>query len=205
MRVADWKTWLRELPREAWTAVVGVLILSAFLLLLLITSVWSSLFESWSEIAKNEPRIARLRGYQLFQSSILESASEAKVLLDELAFAAVADQSQTGAQLQQLLRGFAEDAGLTVRGSQLLPAAQQATTPEGFAQLTVELQMRGLPLALNLFLRDVYEHSPRLKVTELDVVKVRDRRSSRRRDQTERLEVQDLDLSIQVAALMVSI
>ena len=205
MRVADWKTWLRELPREAWTAVVGVLILSAFLFLLLITSVWSSLFESWSEIAKNEPRIARLRGYQLFQSSILESASEAKVLLDELAFAAVADQSQTGAQLQQLLRGFAEDAGLTVRGSQLLPAAQQATTPEGFAQLTVELQMRGLPLALNLFLRDVYEHSPRLKVTELDVVKVRDRRSSRRRDQTERLEVQDLDLSIQVAALMVSI
>lgn len=205
MRVADWKTWLRELPREAWTAVVGVLILSAFLLLLLITSVWSSLFESWSEIAENEPRIARLRGYQLFQSSILEAASEAKVLLDELAFAAVADQSQTGAQLQQLLRGFAEDAGLTVRGSQLLPAAQQATTPEGFAQLTVELQMRGLPLALNLFLRDVYEHSPRLKVTELDVVKVRDRRSSRRRDQTERLEVQDLDLSIQVAALMVSI
>ena len=205
MRVADWKTWLRELPREAWTAVVGVLILSAFLFLLLITSVWSSLFESWSEIAKNEPRIARLRGYQLFQSSILESASEAKVLLDELASAAVADQSQTGAQLQQLLRGFAEDAGLTVRGSQLLPAAQQATTPEGFAQLTVELQMRGLPLALNLFLRDVYEHSPRLKVTELDVVKVRDRRSSRRRDQTERLEVQDLDLSIQVAALMVSI
>ena len=73
MRVADWKTWLRELPREAWTAVVGVLILSAFLLLLLITSVWSSLFESWSEIAKNEPRIARLRGYQLFQSSILEA------------------------------------------------------------------------------------------------------------------------------------
>lgn len=205
MSVADWKTWLRQLPREAWTAVVGVLILSAFLFLLLITSVWSSLFESWSEIAKNEPRIARLRGYQLFQSSILESASEAKVLLDELAFAAVADQSQTGAQLQQLLRGFAEDAGLTVRGSQLLPAAQQATTPEGFAQLTVELQMRGLPLALNLFLRDVYEHSPRLKVTELDVVKVRDRRSSRRRDQTERLEVQDLDLSIQVAALMVSI
>lgn len=205
MSVADWKTWLRELPREAWTAVVGVLILSAFLLLLLITSVWSSLFESWSEIAENEPRIARLRGYQLFQSSILEAASEAKVLLDELAFAAVADQSQTGAQLQQLLRGFAEDAGLTVRGSQLLPAAQQATTPEGFAQLTVELQMRGLPLALNLFLRDVYEHSPRLKVTELDVVKVRDRRSSRRRDQTERLEVQDLDLSIQVAALMVSI
>jgi hypothetical protein len=205
MRVADWKTWLRELPREAWTAVVGVLILSAFLLLLLITSVWSSLFESWSEIAKNEPRIARLTGYQLFQSSILEAASEAKVLLDELAFAAVADQSQTGAQLQQLLRGFAEDAGLTVRGSQLLPAAQQATTPEGFAQLTVELQMRGLPLALNLFLRDVYEHSPRLKVTELDVVKVRDRRSSSRRDQTQRLEVQDLDLSIQVAALMVSI
>ena len=127
------------------------------------------------------------------------------MLRDELACAAVADQSQTGAQLQQLLRGFAEDAGLTVRGSQLLPAAQQATTPEGFAQLTVELQMRGLPLALNLFLRDVYEHSPRLKVTELDVVKVRDRRSSRRRDQTERLEVQDLDLSIQVAALMVSI
>jgi hypothetical protein len=205
MSVTRWENWLSELPGAARRVVVGILIFSALLLLVLITSVWSSSFESWSEIEKNEPHIARLRGYQLFQPSMLEAASEAKVLLSELAFAAVADKSQTGAQLQQLLRRFAEEAGLIVRGSQLLPAAQQAATPEGFVQITVELQMRGLPLALNLFLRDVYEHSPRLKVTELNVMKVRDRRSSRRSNQTESLEVQELDLSVQVAALMVDL
>ena len=204
MNPSDLKTWLLALPRKARGAVLAFLTVVASLLLLLLTSVGASLSENWSDIAKNQPRIARLKGYQAFQPSMLEASSAAEVLLDELAFAAASDESQTGAQLQQLLRGFAEDAGLTVRGSQLIPIVQQEETPEGFVQLTVELRMRGMPLALNLFLRDVYEHSPRLKVTELNAVKVRDRRTSRRRGQNEQHEEQNLDLSIQVAALMVS-
>lgn len=196
--------WLTELPREARGAIMGTVIISTLLLLLLLTSIWTSVSTSWSEIAKNEPRIARLKGYQVFRPAMLEAAAGAEVILEELAFSAASDESQTGAQLQQLLRGFAEDAGLTVRGSQLISVAEEEGTPKGFIQLTVELRMRGLPAALNLFLRNVYEHSPRLKVAELNAVKVRDSRSSRRREQTQPVEQQDLDLSIQVAALMVS-
>ena len=183
---------------------MGSVIMATLLLLLLLTSIWTSVSTSWSEIAKNEPRIARLKGYQVFRPAMLEAAAGAEVILEELAFSAASDESQTGAQLQQLLRGFAEDAGLTVRGSQLISVAEEEGTPKGFIQLTVELRMRGLPAALNLFLRNVYEHSPRLKVAELNAVKVRDSRSSRRREQTQPVEQQDLDLSIQVAALMVS-
>jgi hypothetical protein len=198
------KAWLLALPREARGAVVGLAAIMATILLVLAANIWSSASASWSEIAKNEPRIARLKGYQAFQPAIEEAASEAKVILSELAFTASSDESQTGAQLQQLLRGFAEEAGLTVRGSQLISGVEEEETPEGFVQLRVDLRMRGLPVALSLFLRDVYDHSPRLKVSEMDVIKVRDRRSTRRRDQPQTPVEQDLDLSVQVTALMVS-
>lgn len=198
------KAWLLALPREARGAVVGLATITATILLVWVANIWSSASASWSEIAKNEPRIARLKGYQAFQPAIEEAASEAKVILSELAFTASSDESQTGAQLQQLLRGFAEEAGLTVRGSQLISGVEEEETPEGFVQLRVDLRMRGLPVALSLFLRDVYDHSPRLKVSEMDVIKVRDRRSTRRRDQPQIPVEQDLDLSVQVTALMVS-
>ena len=98
-------------------------------------------------------------------------------MLSRLAFDSDGGQSQTGARLQQLLRGFAEVAGLTVRGSQLMPSAEQAESTEGFLVLTVELRMQG-PAALDSFLGDVYAHTPTLKVTELNMVKVRNRRTS---------------------------
>ena len=108
------------------------------------------------------------------------------------------------ARLQQALRGFAENAGLTVRGSQLMSVADQSASPEGFLILTVELRMSGMPSALDEFLGDVYAHNPLLKVAELNMVKVRDRRTSRRRDQPQSTVTQDLDINIQVSALMVS-
>ena len=112
-----------------------------------------------------------------------QAMSEASVILKQMSFDSGDDESQTGARLQQALRGFAETAGLTVRGSQLMSVADQSESPEGFLILTVELRMRGMPSALDEFLGDVYAHNPLLKVAELNMVKVRDRRTSRRRDQ----------------------
>jgi hypothetical protein len=130
--------------------------------------------------------------------------SEASVLLKQMSFDSGDDESQTGARLQQALRGFAETAGLTVRGSQLMSVVNQSESPDGFLILTVELRMRGLPSALDEFLGDVYAHNPLLKVAELNMVKVRDRRTSRRRNQSQSTIAQDLDINIQVSALMVS-
>tara|TARA_B100001057_G_scaffold398306_2_gene408811 strand:- start:629 stop:1027 length:399 start_codon:yes stop_codon:yes gene_type:complete len=130
--------------------------------------------------------------------------SEATAILKQVSFDSGDDESQTGARLQQALRGFAETAGLTVRGSQLMSVADQSESPEGFLILTVELRMRGMPAALEEFLEDVYGHSPLLKVAELNMVKVRDRRTSPRRNQPPPAVQQNLDINIQVSALMVS-
>lgn len=204
MNSAAIKAWLMGLPNEARIVVAGCSIASGLVVLFLIAQVWMFTTEGWREIKSSEPRIARLKGYQAYQPALKQAASDAERVLSRLAFDSDGGQSQTGARLQQLLRGFAEVAGLTVRGSQLMPSAEQAESTEGFLVLTVELRMQGLPAALDSFLGDVYAHTPTLKVTELSMVKVRNRRTSRRRNQPEPAEEQDLDVNIQIAALMVS-
>ena len=198
------KRWVTHLPREARVVVLGLGTVLGLLVLFMISNIWASATQSWSEISRSEPRIARLKGYQASRPAMRQAMSEASVILKRMSFDSGDDESQTGARLQQALRGFAENAGLTVRGSQLMSVADQSESPEGFLILTVELRMRGMPSALDEFLADVYAHNPLLKVAELNMVKVRDRRTSRRRDQPQSTVTQDLDINIQVSALMVS-
>ena len=196
--------WVTHLPREARVLVLGLGALLALIFMFVLSNLWASATQSWSEISRSEPRIARLKGYQASRPAMRQAMSEASVLLKQMSFDSGDDESQTGARLQQALRGFAETAGLTVRGSQLMSVADQSESPEGFLILTVELRMRGMPSALDGFLGDVYAHNPLLKVAELNMVKVRDRRAPRRRDQPQSTVTQDLDINIQVSALMVS-
>ena len=196
--------WVTHLPREARVLVLGLGAVLALILTFMLSNLWASATQSWSEISRSEPRIARLKGYQASRPAMRQAMSEASVILKQMSFDSSDDESQTGARLQQALRGFAETAGLTVRGSQLMSVADQSESPEGFLILTVELRMRGLPSALDEFLGDVYAHNPLLKVAELNMVKVRDRRTSRRRNQSQSTVAQDLDINIQVSALMVS-
>ena len=198
------KRWVTHLPREARVVVLGLGTVLGLLVLFMISNIWASATQSWSEISRSEPRIARLKGYQASRPAMRQAMSEARVILKQMSFDSVDDESQTGARLQQALRGFAENAGLTVRGSQLMSVADQSESPEGFLILTVELRMRGMPSALDEFLGDVYAHNPLLKVAEVNMVKVRDRRTARRRDQPQATVTQDLDINIQVSALMVS-
>ena len=196
--------WVTHLPREARVLVLGLGAVLALILTFMLSNLWASATQSWSEISRSEPRIARLKGYQASRPAMRQAMSEASVILKQMSFDSSDDESQTGARLQQALRGFAETAGLTVRGSQLMSVADQSESPEGFLILTVELRMRGMPSALDEFLADVYAHNPLLKVAELNMVKVRDRRTSRRRNQSQSTVAQDLDINIQVSALMVS-
>lgn len=198
------KRWVTHLPREARVVVLGLGTVLGLVVLFMISNIWASATQSWSEISRSEPRIARLKGYQASRPAMRQAMSEASVILKQMSFDSGDDESQTGARLQQALRGFAENAGLTVRGSQLMSVADQSESPEGFLILTVELRMRGMPSALDEFLGDVYAHNPLLKVAELNMVKVRDRRAPRRRDQPQSTVTQDLDINIQVSALMVS-
>jgi len=204
MTWAQFDAWLRAVPREARILVITLCGVSTAVVLFLLAVASASISQSWSEMSRNEPKIARLKGYQASEQDMVELASETALLLRELAFSSESDESQTGARLQQALRGFAEDAGMTIRGSQLVSGGRAEAGPDGFTLLTVELQMRGLPAGLTVFLRDVYDHSPLLKVSKLSIVKVRDRRASRRRDQSSAEPEQNLDVNIQITALMVS-
>ncbi len=199
------RQWVTHLPREARVVVLGLGILLGLVFLFLISNLWASATQSWSEISRNEPRIARLKGYQASRPAMRQATSEASVILKQMSFDSGDGESQTGARLQQALRGFAETAGLTVRGSQVISIVDESESPEGFLILTVELRMRGMPSAVDDFLGDVYGYSPLLKVAELNMVKVRDRRTSRRRNQPEPAVEQNLDINIQVSALMVSV
>ena len=193
-----------HLPREARLVVLGLATLLGLIALLMVSNLFASATQSWSEISRSEPKIARLKGYQASRPAMRQAMSEATDILKQMSFDSGDDESQTGARLQQALRGFAETAGLTVRGSQLMSVPDQSESPEGFLILTVELRMRGMPSALDEFLGDVYGHRPLLKVAELNMVKERDRRTSPRRNQPPPIVQQNLDINIQVSALMVS-
>ena len=88
--------------------------------------------------------------------------------------------AQAGARLQQSLRSFAEESGLVVTGSQLLPENEGSEEEEKFFEaLSVDLSLQGTPLSLDLFLREIQLHTPKLAVSNLNLVKPRNVRQRR--------------------------
>ena len=200
--ISEAKGWLLGLPREArWVVVVAGAAGLAFVLAFCFYS-WSAAYQSWREIDRSAPRIARLKGYELARDDIDTAAAAAELALAELAFSDDSDETQVGARLQQILRGFAEETGLTVGGSQLLPSRESDEGPEGFTLMRVQLNMTGLPDALSAFLREVYQHSPVLDVTRLNVGQDK-QRNNRRSKEASPDELQTLRFDVHVSALLV--
>ena len=197
------RSWLAALPPEARRLVISAATVLSALAVTFLFYFWSAAFQSWNEIDRSAPRIARLEGYELARDDIEVATSAVEVALQELAFSDDSDETQVGARLQQILRGFAEESGLTVGGSQLLPSRESDNTPEGFALMSVQLNMTGLPEALIDFLREVYAHSPVLDVTKLNLGQDRSR-NNRRKKETTPDELQTLRLEVHVSALLVT-
>jgi len=201
--IAEVKVWLFGLPREARRVVLAAGAAGLALVVVFCFYSWSAAYQSWREIDRSAPRIARLKGYELARDDIDKAASAVEVALAELAFSDDSDETQVGARLQQILRGFAEETGLTVGGSQLVPSREGDEAPEGFTLMRVQLSMTGLPDALSAFLGEVYQHSPVLDVTRLNVVQVKGR-SNRRSREASPEELQTLRLDVHVSALLVT-
>tara|TARA_Y100000385_G_C13026420_1_gene608620 strand:+ start:460 stop:1074 length:615 start_codon:yes stop_codon:yes gene_type:complete len=203
MMIAETKFWLFGLPREArWLVVAmgtgGLTLAFAFCLYS-----FAATYQSWKEVDRSAPRIARLEGYELARDDIDIAANVVEMALQELVFSDDSNETQVGAKLQQILRGFAEESGLTVGGSQLLLSRDGDMAPQGFTVMRVQLNMTGLPEALNDFLREVYQHAPLLDVTELNAA--RDRRGNNRRSKNASPdELQALRLDVHVSALLVT-
>ena len=201
--IAEAKAWLFDLPREARRVVMAAGAAGLTLVCLFCFYSWSAAYQSWREVDRTAPRIARLKGYELARDEINKATGAVELALAELAFSDDIDETQVGARLQQILRGFAEDSGLTVGGSQLLPSRDGDEAPEGFALMRVQLNMTGLPDALSSFLREVYQHSPVLDITRLNVGQDKPR-NNRRSEEASPSELQMLRLDVYVSALLVT-
>ena len=173
------KSWLLSLPREARALLLTIWAVSALLFFVWATALVSSAMNSAREISRLEPQIARLMGYELVVDEFERALEQSALTLRALSYPRT-EGSQAGAKLQQSLRGFAEDAGLTVNGSQLLVAEDMSDTEEAvFELLSVDLSLQGMPSALDAFLDEVRLNTPRLAVSKLDLVKPRRPRQRR--------------------------
>ena len=196
------KVWFDRLPMEArWVTGVALASVSALILAFLV-EVMTMLAESLQERGRHEPRIARMLGYEATARELQTSAREFSRALETLAYPEADDANTAGARLQQTLRGFAEESGLIVVGSQLAIISPEDDEDDGadglFDQLAVDLSLDGPPLALDAFLVAVSQHSPALATVSIDIQ--RKRRS--RREGNETLEF--LTIRLRVVALRVA-
>jgi len=150
-----------------------------------------------SETGQLKPRIARLKGYIEHQDRLEAAARSIEDRLDKAAYPASVDINQTGAELQQELRRFAEQAALTVQGSQLVQRDEDEDS--AFDRVAVQLDMTGDPEAIDGFLLAVAEHEPLLAVELLQVSAPPQRRRSRRGEPEPESSI--LTVSARVAAL----
>lgn len=173
------KLWLLSLPREARALLLAISAAFTLLFFTWATALGSSAINSAREIGRVEPQIARLMGYERVEDEFERALEQSALTLRALSYPRT-EGSQAGAKLQQSLRGFAEDAGLIVNGSQLLVAEDLSDTEEeAFELLSVDLSLQGMPSALDAFLDEVRLNTPRLAVSKLDLVKPRRPRQRR--------------------------
>ena len=194
------RDWFARLPGEAKSASLAAASVFSMVALLLFINWVATLVSAWTRIDHAEPRIGRLLGYEAMADELRGASTLTSELLNKVVYLDGTDASQTGATLQQVLRSFASDAGLSVVGSQFVREIDtDIAVPDGFEVLGVDLTMSGPPLGLDTFLRDVYTFEPTLKVISLELQQRRGSRTPAGVQQTE-----DINIKAKVAALMVS-
>ena len=194
------KHWMLGLPRESRHIAIVAMLLSVILAVTFLTVTVSDFISAWKRIDNAEPRIARLLGYEAVEDDLEGAEDDSRQRLGQFSFTGTTDISRQGARLQQTLRAFASEAGLTVIGSQFVREVESdLNVSDQFALLGVDLTMNGPPLALDTFLRDVYDHEPALKVSSLSLQQPRRSRTPSGSEASE-----DINIRVNVAALMLA-
>lgn len=206
MNASAIRVYLAQLPQPGRGLALSVGLISVLALILTLLKIWAWVWVGWLDISATGPLIARLKGYELAGEQIEEAEALAVLTMEQFAFVSGPANDQVGAELQQTLRQYAEDANLTVRGSRLVAVSDDKTAPEGFDLLKVQLGIIGDPQGLITFLSDVYQHSPFLKVTKLSIANATQRQSrDRGLGVSPGRDAQNLSIDIHVVALMAEI
>ena len=172
------KAWFEQVPTEARWVLGSVLAGTTLLVAAFLLKVTAVLFENVQQSGRHEPRIARMLGYEASGQELQAAAQEFSRVLEGLAYPVADDGNAAGARLQQTLRGFAEDAGLTVAGSQVAVSVPESGGEAGesetlFERLSVDLSLHGPPIALDAFLVAISQHTPALATASIDVQRKR--------------------------------
>ena len=193
------KTWWLQLPSEA--RAVGAAAVTLIVAIMLFT--WLKLLSiavlNAQEISDMKPRIARLLGYEMTAAELSSAVAIQRQTLSSITYDSQQQSARAGAALQQTLRGFAEDAGATVTGSQLSVNAlvsdqdnEEEIDPH-FEVLSVNLSLEAAPIALDAFLVAVAAHRPKLAARTMEIQQVR---QSRRNQDKARHGILNVRLSI---------
>lgn len=126
-----------------------------------------------ADIARLEPRLARLLGILAFEEQLRKSANAVQQQVAKLAYPANADTTTIAASLQTDIRQLMGDAGLSVANSQVLPVREE----EKFDYISIKLTVAGEVAALDNALAELAISSPLVIVESLDVWPTRQSRS----------------------------
>lgn len=160
------------------TMVVGCTLgLVLLLVLYWIIHFWLLRQEYAGEIESIEPRTARLLGIAESYEQLQSASTQARRSLLDLAYPPVKDSATTAAAMQQSLRELMSSAGLSVSGSQILPARKG----DGFDRLSLDISAQGNIDALDEALSRLELMRPLVLVESLTVKPARERRRSRSR------------------------
>ena len=192
------KGWYLGIPRPAQGVFAAMVSIMALVLLLVLSDLLGRYFEAGQSRGQSVARIERLLGYVEVEQQLASAARTAGAALHEQAYSVELSQDQAGAQLLEAARALAEDARLVVSGSQLLEATSDDALP-GFERLNVQLQMGGVPLAIDEFLGQVMQHSPLLTVESLNLLMPPQRRRAAAKAAVDREET--LSVKVRLFAL----
>jgi general secretion pathway protein M len=118
------------------------------------------------------PRTARLQGIVESEEQLVAAAASVDETLAELAWPLDKDAAMTAASMQQLVRDAIANAGLTVSGSQILPAQPDS----GFERLVLDLTASGNIESLDEAIVNLKELRPMVLIESATIKPVRARR-----------------------------
>jgi hypothetical protein len=192
------KDWYLGMPRPAQGVLTTLAGVALLLLLMVLSDLLGWYFEAGQSRGQSVARIERLLGYVEVERELSSAARTAGAALHEEAYPIGLSQDQAGAQLLEASRALAEEARLVVSGSQLLEATSDEAPP-GFERLNVQLQMGGVPLAIDEFLGQIMQHSPMLTVETLSLLMPPQRRRAAANSAVDREEA--LSVKVRLYAL----
>ncbi len=143
-------------------------------LLVVVATLWGWYAQNTERLTDLEPVIGRLRGFTANVDTLETNTRQARAQLTEYTYSGDRDTASTGARVQQQLRGYLEQAGLNVSGSQVL----EAETLNGFEEIRVDVSAFGSVDALDQALLALQTARPLLLVESLELSPAGNRRGN---------------------------